>query len=633
MDGVTHNLGVPVQMGMPKQTPAEQPETAAMKSRLLAHAERRWQDAKLAHVKIEKELLNAMRRRNGIYDDNKLAQIRKQGGSTVYMQLTGIKVRAAAAWIKNVMLQSGERVFSVTPTPVSDRKEMMKQMAQQQEAILQQQGYDVTAKELLADATKMLAEQTKEAADKMEQQIDDQLIEGGFYEAMYEFIEDLCTFKSAFLKGPIVRKKLKTKWVQGQAGWELQKEPVYAMEWERVSPFDIFPAPDSKNINDSWLIERHHLSRRDLREMIGVPSYDEDAIARVLHEYKEGHEEYVTGDNVRDRMQTDTNNQAYSGDSIDGYELSDTISGETLLEWDAGRGVLPNAGEISRDEEYEVNVWVIGRHVIRVDINDDPSLAKPYYSASYDSLPGSFWGNSIPDIMADIQDVCNGCARSLVNNMAISSGPQTWSYADRMPAGEDISSMYPWKHWQFISDGGQGLPMGFFQPDSNAPELMRVYEYFSSKADEYTGIPAYTYGQSDKTGAGATASGLSMLMSSASNGIKAVIGHIDRQVIEPAIKRMYDFNMMHNPDESMKGDAQVISRGASSLIVKEQQQQKRVEFMQATMNDIDMQIMGVEGRAELLRETVKANDLSSDLIPDKQAMADKVQQMQQQAQQ
>mgnify|MGYP000202130934 CR=1 FL=1 len=44
--------------------------------------------------------------------------------------------------------------------------------------------------------------------------------------------------------------------------------------------------------------------------------------------------------------------------------------------------------------------------------------------------------------------------------------------AARVPAGTDVTTMYPWKLWPMASDptGSTAAPMGFFQPSSNANE-------------------------------------------------------------------------------------------------------------------------------------------------------------------
>src|SRR5690606_1753836 len=117
---------------------------------------------------------------------------------------------------------------------------------------------------------------------------------------------------------------------------------------------------------------------------------------------------------------------------------------------------------------------------------------------------------------------------------------------DRLAPGEDISTLTPWRIWQFVSDPmGQGSvnkPIEFFQPDSNVNELMAVFEKFSQLADEYSGIPRYLSG--DATGgAGRTASGLSMLISNAGKSIKQTIANIDVGVLQPALEKLYYYNM------------------------------------------------------------------------------------------
>lgn len=177
--------------------------------------------------------------------------------------------------------------------------------------------------------------------------------------------------------------------------------------------------------------------------------------------------------------------------------------------------------------------------------------------------------------------------------------------------------MVPWAIWQVVSDpnGTNNPAIRFHNPQATAHLLINVYEFFARLADEHTGIPSYTYGGTGVGGAGKTASGLSMLMTAASRGIKLIVHHLDK-TIAGTIKRLYELNMMYHPDESIKGDANVIASGSSSLIAKEQRQVRQSELLATTNNPVDLQIMGIEGRANLLRETVKDMDLKvDDVIP------------------
>jgi hypothetical protein len=268
-------------------------------------------------------------------------------------------------------------------------------------------------------------------------------------------------------------------------------------------------------------------------------------------------------------------------------------------------------------------------------VNPDPLGRKPYFKASYEEVPGAFWGNSVADLCRDAQDICNAAARSLVNNMSISSGPQVVYNIDRLPQGENITQMYPWKVWQVTSDplAGSAPPMQFYQPNSLASELMAVYEKFATLADEYTGIPRYMSGDSPAGGAGRTASGMSMLMSNAGKAIKQVIANIDEAVISPVIERLYYYNMRYGDDPDLKGDINIIARGATSLVVKEQAQVRQNQFLQvALQSPIVQQVIGMEGIAELLRQSAKTLDLNPDhIVPPVEILKQRMAQQQQMA--
>jgi hypothetical protein len=217
--------------------------------------------------------------------------------------------------------------------------------------------------------------------------------------------------------------------------------------------------------------------------------------------------------------------------------------------------------------------------------------------------------------------VCNAAARALVNNMGISSGPQVEVNVERLPPNEDITTLTPWKIWQTINDpvGSSAPAIRFTQPDSRATELVGVYEKFSRLADDHSGIPAYVYGDLNVQGAGRTSSGLSMLMGAAGKGIRQVVMHIDSDVVKPIVLRQFVYNMRYDEDEAIKGDVVVIAKGAINLAVKETVNIRRIEFLNATANPVDMEIMGKEGRATILREVAKGLQMSAeDVIPSRE---------------
>ena len=208
--------------------------------------------------------------------------------------------------------------------------------------------------------------------------------------------------------------------------------------------------------------------------------------------------------------------------------------------------------------------------------------------------------------------------------MGIASGPQVEVNLERIPANEDITQLSPWKIWQTVNDpvGSTAPAIRFTQPESRAAELMGVYEKFSRLADDHSGIPAYVYGDLNVQGAGRTSSGLSMLMGAAGKGIRQVVMHIDSDIVKPIVERQFVYNMRYDPDESIKGDVEVVAKGAINLAVKETVNVRRIEFLNATANPFDIEIIGKDGRAAILREVAKGLQMPVDeVVPSREKSA------------
>lgn len=596
---------------------------------LAGHVRRCWEASKRAKLDVEQRMLKSVRARRGMYDPDKEAEIKKFGGSTIYMMLTSNKCRAAGSWLKDVLLSSGdERPWTVKPTTLPTLSpdvapqivQFATQEAMQTEQALQMAvGPEAMYQIVQRVKDRVVAEQrtaAKAAADRMADKMEDQLTEGGYREAMAMFLDDITTFPAAIMKGPVVRKKPRLQWVQGTGGtYTPQVQDTLVMEWERVDPFNIYPAPHCSDIDDGYLIEHHRLTRRSLQELIGVDGYSEAAIRAVLDEHGIG--------GLREWLAIDTEKADAEGKGSTAASDNPDVTIDALQYWGHVQGKMLVEWGMSKDEitdellDYPCEVWLIGRWVIKATLNYDPTGSKPYYRAAYEEIPGAFWGNSVADLVRDCQDMCNAAARALANNMGISSGPQVSVLSGRLPPGEDVTQMFPWKIWQFVDDlyGSTAKPIDFFQPDIHASELMAVYERFSNLADEYSGVPRYMAGDASGQGALRTSSGISMLMTNAGKSIKQVVNNVDRYVLEKLLTRLYFHNMKYGDDPTLKGDVQMVARGASMIAVKEQAQVRRNEYLQLVLSSpIAMGIVGEEAVAALLREGAKLLDMDTDKI-------------------
>lgn len=613
-------------------------------SSLAGHVRHCWTIARLAREQtVEQRMFKSVRQRRGEYDPDKLAQIQQQGGSQIYMLLSSAKCRGASSWLRDVLMGAGEeKPWTLRPTPSpslppSVMEELRQRAIDELTLYMQVTGQTVPSTELRKFLSGLreefynsLYDEAKRTVQNMERKMEDQLVEGGFVAALDQFIDDITTFPSAFLKGPVVRNKAKLTWKQSSKGqWEPDVTEELVLEWERVDPFMCYPSPTAASIDDGFFIERHKMHQRDLEELIGVEGYDEGAIRNVLEDYgRGGLQEWLIVDSTKAQVEGRSTTGVVQNPehTIDALQFWGYVSGQMLLDWGMSEDEVPDPAK-----NYPCEVWLIGSYVIKATLNYHPLGKKPYFKASYEDIPGAFWGNSVCDLTRDCQDMCNSAARAIANNMAISSGPQVAVNSERLPPGEDIEQMYPWKIWQFTCDpmGSTADAVQFFQPNSNAQELMAIYEKFSVLADEYSSIPRYMTGDSPTGGAGRTASGMSMLMTNANKAMKQVVSNIDNNILTPLLDRLYFYNMKYGDDAGLKGDVQVVARGANSVIAKESAQVRRNEFLNVVgSNPVYTQVVGQEGIAAILREAAKNLDMDPDMVVPPQFKTSLVAQMQ-----
>lgn len=640
---VVSNTDLDKQAAAERERAMREQQSSPLITGLAGHMRSCWDAARMAKQPIERQMLRAMRQRNGEYEPDKLAQIRQMGGSEVFMMLTEVKCRAAESWLRDILLDTGEPPWDLEPTPLPDlspdqEQELEQIFAKEILALIESQG--LAPGTLQMEQMKNMVEQNfrfellrraQDRADRMKNRIKDQFAEGGWVEAVNEFITDLVTFPCAFVKGPVVRRQRTIAWTTNEMGdMVLTPEERLAPEYNRVDPFRIYPEPGITNIRDGYLFEHHKLSRSDLADLIGVPGYDKAAIRQALADG--GGQSWVyTGVEMQKEDQEKKYHTVYNPTQhYDALEFWGKVSGQMLRDWGMSKEEVPDEAR-----EYDANVWMVGNYVIKATLNYDPLGEKPYTKTSFIKSPGAFWGKGIPEIIEDVQGVCNAAARALVNNMGIASGPQVEVNIDRLPPNENITKMYPWKIWQVTNDP-LAIPqpaIRFDQPNDNSQHLMAVYDRFSQLADDHSGIPAYIYGDTDVKGAGRTASGLSMLMGSAGKGIRQVIMHIDNDIICKIVQRQFLYNMRYDEDKSIKGDVRVIAKGVVNLAVKETVNMRRLEFLNATANPIDMQIVGIPGRAALLREVSKGLQMPvDDIVPSREKLEYQTQLMLQQQQ-
>jgi hypothetical protein len=573
-------------------------------------------------------LLHALRTFKGEYDSTKLTEIQQFGGSTAYARIVAMKCRGASSLLRDVYL-SPDRPWGLDasddPKIPTEIMNSIKQLVQSEMQTMSMVGQPVGI-DTIRDRTMQLVEAARQAAKRnaesrarvAEDRLDEILKEGGFYKALSEFITDLPLFPYAVLKGPIVR-ILPTVTYEGNKAVVKQ---VPRLTWQRISPFDVYWTPGVSDIEDAAVIERTRVTRADLNDLLDLPGYNHDAIRQVLRDYGRGgiNDDIDGTESERAEYESRENPVLNESGLLTCLEYTGHVQGRMLLEQGMDKKKIPD-----EDRDYYIQAWVIGRHVIKVQFVPSPRKRHAYYITSFEKVPGTPVGNGLPDLLGDIQEAGNATFRALINNMSIASGPQVVVNDDRLGADEDGESLFPWKRWHVTSDplgtNSSQKPVEFFQPNSNANELLSVYQAFVNMADEISAIPKYLSGSGASGGAGRTASGLAMLMGNASKILQTVAANIDRDVLEPLLAVLFDMIMLTDETNILNGDEKVRVLGVSVAVQKETQRARQLEFLQTTANPIDAQIVGTKGRAAILRAVASTIGLpGEDIVPSREQL-------------
>lgn len=577
---------------------------------------------------IGERLLRAQRMFEGRYDPRKLQEIRKFGGSEVYSRLVAVKCRGATSLLRDVYL-GADRPWAIEPRPdppvPPEVRQTIVQLVTSETQNAQASGQPVTSDQAqmrlfdLMHAAQQAAKRNALAhAAVASDKVDSILKTGGFYDALAEFLVDLPLFPFAVMKGPVVRMVPKVSWESGRP--DVQNRPQ--MFWERVDPFCFYWSPGAARISDAEIIEKKRLTRTDLNDLLGLPGYDQDAVRAALNDYDKGLRDWLDSTDTEAAQNVGRENPTTNRSNlIDAIEYHGNVQGHMLLEHGVDKSYIDDP-----DRDYAVQTWVVGQHTLKTQLNPSPRQRHPYYATSFEKVPGTVLGHGLPDLLEDWQESANATLRSLINNMSIASGPQVVVNTERLAPNVNADELYPWKRWHVVDDPmGQGRePVTFFQPGSNSQELVAVYSFITSTADDISAIPRYATGESLKGGAGRTASGLSMLMNNSSKVLQTVAANIDIDVMDPCLTSLYDMIMLTDQTGLLTGDEQINVNGVTVALQKETERQKQLQFLQITANPIDAPVIGELGRARVLRAVASNMGLPDDVVPDDSAIEQKI---------
>jgi len=447
-------------------------------------------------------------------------------------------------------------------------------------------------------------EPAKRAAQLMEKKMHDQLEQTNADKHLRSAAFECALFGTGIIKGPFAQDKEYPRW-DAEGNYDPLFETIPKLEY--VSIWDMYPDPDARSMDDAeFTIQRHRLSRTQLRNLKKRPHFREESIELAVEFGPDYAREYWE-DALEDHTQTGT---------IERYEV--------LEYWGILDSELADAAEVDIPKELkdldqiEVNAWICNGQILRLVLNPFTPTRIPYCAVPYELNPDGLFGIGVAENMMDTQLLMNGFMRMSVDNAALSGNLLIEIDETNLVPGQDLS-VYPGKVFRRQGGPGPGSAIHGTKFPNVSNELLQMFDKARQLSDESTGIPSFSHGQTGVTGVGRTASGMSMLMGAAAQGIKTVVRNVDDYLLAPLGQALFAFNMQFLFNEEFaNGDLEVKSRGTESLMRNEIRSQRLLQFMQMTQNP---QMAPFVKYDYVLRELAASMDLDEDKIMNDQREA------------
>jgi hypothetical protein len=500
--------------------------------------------------------------------------------STVYIGLTRQKTNAAEARLADILLPTDDRNWGIQPTPKPDVMGASRdnRMAADRDTGQPMMNPETQEPLSMKDIARAAMQVAREKAKAMQTEMDDQLVECDYNAEVRKMLHNAARLGTGVIKGPVVTSRTRKAW---QPYKDMQGNQIHQIEIVQemspasfsVDPRNCWPDPGcGDNVHaGKGLYERERITVRQVRDLAKQPGFMKNQLRKVL---EEGPKKSATFQELKDEDQRDL--------ARDTYEMW-TYWGEVDYEDLEAAGV--NVGDKDELRTMSACVVMINSTIVKAYVNPLDGGDIPYDFFVWEKVSDSVWGYGIPYLMRAQQRVLNAAWRQMMDNAGVSSGPQIIVKAGSIQPADKQWQLSARKIW-WATDDVDDVRKAFTAVEFNSyqGELANIIKMAMELADQETGVPMITQGE--KGAAPDTVGGMQLLMNSANVVLRRIVKQFDDMVTKPHIRRYYDYNMLYNDNEEIKGDFTVNARGSSALLVRDIQNQAFLNLLAAGANPV-----------------------------------------------
>lgn len=589
----------------------------------IAELESELQDRIRRRNPVELRWLDDLRQYHGFYDPPTLAILNEDPDrSKIFINYTRPKTTAWSARLGDMLFPNDDRNWGLRATPVPEliqqakdairKAEEAERQAQEAvdhhnaqagqgappEALAQLQSNAQQALDIAKDMrsidrdAKRQKREADERAERMQTEIDDQLTESRYPAVCRDVIDDACKLGIGVLKGPLTASKPRRRWLPKMAAdgsvipntFVLSNDNDPRPIFRRVNPWHFFPDPDALDLADSEsTFERHLLNKSAFRRWARQLGWHPETVREII---KDGPSRGGMGGEFANLTQLRMLSQKNEDGVINRfvvYEYHGPMEVEQICTMllSLGKGEEADAFRAEADADplntHMVICYFCNGRLLKLEEYFPLDSGESLYSVfPFERDEATIFGAvGVPHLMRPQQSMLNSAVRMMMDNSALSVGPQVVIDKSQVEPENGRWKLTPRKIWKKKGQdiGKDQAPFATYNIPMNQQQIAGIIELALRFIDDVISMPTIAQGEQGAH-VTQTSSGMSMLFNSANVVFRRVVKNWDDDLTTPTIRRAFDWNMQFNPKPEIKGDMQAEARGTSVLLVREIQSQQ-----------------------------------------------------------
>jgi len=541
------------------------------------------------------------------------------------------------AWHFDRVVPAGEKQFTISPTPVPEVPDSLRQQAisfvvdnliksgvppEQANEFLRQ-----NVATMKANVFNYIYKKAKAATDKMSSSMLDTMVEGNYLSEYFSWWMDFATFPVAIMQFPCVEVKKRLKW----SGTKVKVVEDAVMTFKSISPLDFWTTSDGSTPNNCRAVfvkdRITYEALFELSERATTESPIKRNIQSILDKGNEGVGDWMTFHTTDNEVKMAQGRSFFVSEhaqgTFDTLKCYQKISGKKLKEYGITSVSNPTTKPVEDRKLYEVQMWMIDRKIVYIVPNAHPLDDRGFYTASWEPIKGTIYGKSLYDTVQNAERAACKTARDMVKSNEFSAGIIAEVDGSRFADGSVPQTLQPWKLYrtEVPMIGGSPNAIQLQTIPSKAAELMAVHDHYIMIAEKDTGIQDFMSGALEGTSGVRTNGVAATVQQNSTRLINYRAMSADKGCFLPMFKALWTYHMLYNPDDSIKSDASVDLKGLTSVATRDAQTQGLVEtlqFLPAIMQAMQQTGQGLDPRFinQLVKDIFRAKGADTTNLSD-----------------